>query len=81
MAPVKEFAVLPPRRGRPGRSSEIRLDGEARARRCGRLAAHWWREAGTPEVASIAPQPGCDFNDELKRRILSENARRLYRLP
>lgn len=55
-------------RGRTGRGKpcQFQLDGEARARRCGRLAARWWADAGW-RARAIAPPPGMDFNDELVR--------------
>lgn len=66
MSPIKA-------RGRTGRGKVIpfQLDGEARARRCGRLAVAGWARAGSKAVA-IAPPAGSDFNDELRR----EQARR-----
>ena len=58
-------------KGRTGRGklAEFRWDAETRARVCGRLASRAWTEAGAQSVQVIAPSPGCDFNDELRRRL------------
>lgn len=45
------------------------LDGETRARICGRLAVAAWRAAGAPRCRAIVPGPGRDFNDELRARL------------
>ncbi|ADK99401.1 DUF7146 domain-containing protein [Brevundimonas subvibrioides] len=58
-----------------GRTCEFTLDAEARARLCGRFASKAWKAAGAREARAIAPSPGCDFNDEL-RRVLAAEMRR-----
>lgn len=57
-------------KGRNGRGKpcEFALDAEARARLCARLAVRGWTAAGAMTAQAIAPSPGCDFNDELRRR-------------
>jgi hypothetical protein len=56
-------------KGRTGRGKpcDFTLDGEARARLCGRLAVAAWKPLAA-QVRAIAPPPGRDFNDELKSR-------------
>lgn len=70
MSPVKVKA----RTGR-GRPCDVQLDAEARAIVCGRLAVAAWKAAGAPRASAIAPPPGSDFNDELRRRMARESAR------
>lgn len=55
-------------KGRTGRGRlvPVLIEGEARARLCGRLATAAWARAGSPARA-IAPPPRMDFNDELRR--------------
>lgn len=57
-------------KGRTGRRKpcDFTLDGEARARLCARLALRGWMAAGAMDAKAIQPGPGCDFNDELRRR-------------
>jgi hypothetical protein len=67
-------------RGRTGRGklTWFKLDAEARARRCARLATAAWVAAGNPRARAIAPSPGCDFNDELRRvRALEDSSVRV----
>lgn len=45
------------------------LPAETRARLCGRLAVAAWKAAGAERARAIAPPPGLDFNDELRRVI------------
>lgn len=63
-------------RGRTGRGKpvDVELAAEARARICARMAAAAWRAAGAAEARSIAPPPGKDFNDELRRVRARERA-------
>lgn len=58
-----------------GRVCDFWLESEARARLCARFASAAWKAAGAREARAIAPSPGCDFNDEL-RRVLAAEARR-----
>lgn len=60
-------------RARSGRGKvvEMRLTAEVRARVCGKLAVAAWTAAGAPARA-IAPPPGSDFNDELRRVLARE---------
>lgn len=61
------------RNGR-GRIMDFILPAEARARICGRLAVAAWKAAGAREAQAIAPPPGSDFNDELRRRLVVGSA-------
>jgi hypothetical protein len=56
-------------RGRSGlaRPCEVQLDGETRARICARMSVAAWRTAGDARATAIAPPPGMDFNDYLRR--------------
>src|SRR5205085_770835 len=69
MAPVK----IKGRTGR-GRVVPMLLDGEARARICGRLATAAWLAAGAPRARAILPPPRTDFNTELRRVLARESA-------
>jgi hypothetical protein len=66
-----------PVRGRTprGKPCEFLLGSEARARLCARLASAAWKAAGAIEARAIAPSPGCDFNDELRRVLAAEKRR------
>jgi hypothetical protein len=61
-------------KGRTGRGKicMFEVDAEARARRCGQLAVAGWLAAGAREARAIAPPPGLDFNDELRRVLALE---------
>ncbi|MDP3405060.1 MAG: hypothetical protein Q8S03_10250 [Brevundimonas sp.] len=61
---------------RRGKTCDVVLDAEARARLCARLSAAAWKAAGAVDVRAVAPSPGCDFNDEL-RRVLAVEMRRV----
>lgn len=50
-----------------GKAIEMELGPEARARICARLTVAAWRAAGASEARAVAPPPGMDFNDELRR--------------
>ncbi|MDP3853166.1 hypothetical protein [Phenylobacterium sp.] len=50
-----------------GRTCWFEFGAEQRARMCGRLAVAAWLAAGAPKARAIAPPPGSDFNDELRR--------------
>ncbi|MBW8815578.1 MAG: hypothetical protein JF588_19325 [Caulobacterales bacterium] len=50
-----------------GKPVDARLTAEVRARICGRLATLAWKAAGAARVRAIAPPPGSDFNDDLRR--------------
>ena len=63
MGKIKVKGLTP--RGKP---CEYLLDAEARARLCGRLARKAWA-ATANQVRVIVPPPGCDFNDDLRRRL------------
>lgn len=55
-----------------GKPCHFRLTREMRARICGRLAVAAWKTAGAPTARAIAPSPGLDFNDELRRVLARE---------
>lgn len=59
---------------RTGRGKPIDqlLTAEVRARMCGRLAVAAWKSAGAPTARAIAPPPGLDFNDDLRRVLARE---------
>lgn len=57
-----------------GRITDFTLTAEARAKLCGRLAVKGWLAAGAPKARAIAPSPGHDFNDDL-RRVLARESR------
>lgn len=59
---------------RTGRGKPIDqlLTAEVRARMCGRLAVAAWKAAGVPKARAIAPPPGLDFNDDLRRVLALE---------
>lgn len=59
--------VRTPRRG----VCEMRLTAEVRARICGQLAVAAWKGAGAASARAIAPPPGMDFNDQLRRVLAS----------
>lgn len=67
MAEIKVKA----RTGR-GRICEFLLTAQTRARICGRLSTEAWKAAGPWSVRAVAPSPGCDFNDELRRVLARE---------
>jgi hypothetical protein len=56
-----------------GKVCHFLLTGEVRAQMCGRLAVAAWKSAGAPKVRAIAPPPGSDFNDELRRVLALES--------
>ena len=56
-----------------GKVCDMVLGAEARARVCGRLAVAAWKATGAAQVRAIAPPPGSDFNDELRRRLARES--------
>ncbi|MBJ7446836.1 MAG: hypothetical protein JHC81_04815 [Brevundimonas sp.] len=62
MSPLKVKARTP-----RGKTCDFTFEPEARARLCARLAAAAWKAAGAIRTRAIAPSPGCDFNDELRR--------------
>lgn len=62
MSPLRVKAVTP-----RGKTCEFTFEPEARARLCARLAAAAWKAAGALKVRAIAPTPGHDFNDDLRR--------------
>ncbi len=55
-----------------GKVCNVRLTSRVRARICGRLAVAAWSGAGSPQARAIAPPPGLDFNDELRRVLALE---------
>jgi len=67
MSPIK----LKGRTGR-GKVCWFEFGPAERAQLCGRLAVAAWRAAGAPKVRAIAPPPGFDFNDELRRVLARE---------
>lgn len=52
-----------------GGTYDRRVDGDERARICGALACAAWKRAGASAARTIAPEPGRDFNDELRARL------------
>lgn len=70
MSKIKVQGLTP--RGKP---CDYELDGEARARLCASLARRAWIAAGAAQVRVIAPGPGCDFNDDLRRRLADRGER------
>lgn len=69
MSPMKVRGVTP-----RGRTTWFERDAELRARLCGRLAVAGWRRAGAACAQAVAPRPGSDFNDELRRVLARESA-------
>lgn len=65
------FKAVTPR----GKTCDVTWDAEARARVCARLTTAAWKAAGAASAKAVAPSPGCDFNDEL-RRVLAAEMRR-----
>jgi hypothetical protein len=63
MSPIKVKA-----RKATGGTWKREIDGEARARICGALAAQAWTRAGASVARILAPAAGRDFNDELRAR-------------
>ncbi len=57
-------------RNRKGRPIDFRLDAEARAAFCARLAGKAWRAAGWPSVRALFPAPNGDWNDLVKRQAV-----------
>lgn len=64
MSPLRVKARTP-----RGRTCEFTLEAETRARLCARLAGAAWKAAGSAQVRAVAPSPGSDFNDELRRLV------------
>ncbi|KQZ31713.1 hypothetical protein [Caulobacter sp. Root1472] len=62
------------RNGR-GRKTAMLLEGEARAALCGRLARQQWAAAGAERVRAALPPVNSDWNDELRRLVLADQAR------
>lgn len=56
-----------------GKPCPMLLDGEARARICGKLAVAAWKATGAALVRAIQPPPRSDFNTELRRVLALES--------
>ncbi len=62
------------RNGRDRRTAML-LEGEARSALCGRLARQQWTAAGAERVRAALPPVNSDWNDELRRQVLADQAR------